>query len=71
MKYREKIIRTLILAICDFFAQYNIFLLYFLVNDDSLLDVKERMDLLCIINILSIYLFSKILLKTRYYKHHY
>ena len=68
---KKLLIRTLILTLCDFFAQYSVFMLYFLCNDDNLLVVKDRMDFISIINILSIYLFSMIILKTCYYKHHY
>ena len=60
----DELIRTLILTLCDFFAQYSVFILYFLYNDDNLLVVKERMDFISIISILSIYLFSMIILKT-------
>ena len=63
--------RTLMLTICDFIAQYIVFLFYFFINDENLEKINERMDFLFIINILSIYLFSMIILKTSYYKHHY
>ena len=53
------------MAISDFIAQYSIFLF------DLFVDVeKVKLDLLLIFSILSIYIFSKILLKTFYYKHH-
>lgn len=69
---RKKIlIKTLMLTICDFTAQFCVFLLYIFVNDDQKLEVKERFDTLCIFNILSKYLFSSLILKTRYYRHHY
>ena len=41
---KKLLIRTLILTLCDFFAQYSVFMLYFLCNDDNLLVVKDRMD---------------------------
>ena len=63
--------RTFILTICDFIAQCIVFLIFLIVNDDSKLDLHERLDTLCIFNILSKYLFSKIILQTKYYKHHY
>ena len=63
--------RTFILTICDFIAQCIVFLIFLIVNDDDKLDLNERLDTLCIFNILSKYLFSKIILKTKYYKHHY
>ena len=62
--------RTFILTVCDFTAQYIIFLIY-IVNDDTKLKINERLDMICIFSILSKYLFSKLILKAQYYKHHY
>ena len=62
------LIRTFILTVCDFTAQIIVFLIYFIVNDDNKLNLKERLDMISIFNILSIYLFSKLILKTQYYK---
>ena len=63
--------RTFILTVCDFTAQCIIFLIYLIVNNDGKLQLHERLDTIYIFNILSKYLFSKIVLKTQYYKHHY
>ena len=68
---KKLLIRTFILTVCDFLAQSIIFIFYFIVNKDEAFVVRERMDFLNIVFILSIYLFSKIILYTRYYKHHY
>ena len=63
--------RTYIITVCDFSAQYIVFLLYIIVNDDEKLEINKRLDIFCIFNILFQYLFSKMILKTKYYKHHY
>ena len=68
---KKLLIRTFMLTVCDFIAQSCTFLFYFIVNKDEAFEVRERLDFLNIIFILSIYLFSKIILYTRYYKHHY
>ena len=68
---KKLLIRTLMLTICDFLAQYLVFILYILFDKKKKIKIDIRFDFLCIINILSKYLFSKIILKTRYYKHHY
>ena len=66
------LIRTFLLTLFDFIAQCIVFLLYYIINNDSKFDVRDRLDMLCIFNILSKYIFSKIFLKsTNYYKHHY
>lgn len=65
ISFNKLLRRTLLVAISDFIAQYSIFLF------DLFVDVeKVKLDLLLIFSILSIYIFSKILLKTFYYKHH-
>ena len=65
------LIRTLMVAICDFIAQYIVFISYLLINSDNKVSIKDKLDFLCIINISAKYFFSMIILKTRYYKHHY
>ena len=62
--------RTLTFTVCDFIAQFIVFILYFTINDDSKFKII-KLDVLFIFNILARYLFSKILLKSRFYKHHY
>ena len=59
------LIRTLIVAITDLIAQYSLFIFYIYY------DIKKvQLDIVLIFNILSIYIFSKLILKTYYYKHH-
>ena len=64
-------VRTILVALTDFIAQFSVFLLYFTVNDDNELSISDRMDNLNIFNIVSKYIFSRIILKTYYYRHHY
>ena len=58
-------LRILIISLTDFSAQYFVFIFYifFEVN-------KIECDFILILSILSKYLFSRLLLKTDYYKHH-
>ena len=63
--------RTFFLTICDFFAQFSVFLLYFFINDDSKFQKKVKFDMLPIFTIITKYILSKILLRQRYYMHHY
>ena len=65
ISFNKLLLRTLLVAISDFIAQYSIFLFNLFVNIE-----KVKLDLLLIFSILSIYIFSRILLKTFYYKHH-
>ena len=65
------LIRTILVSIFDIIAQFSVFLLYFLVNDDEAFEKNDKMDIFSIFKILSIYLFSRIILKTYFYKHHY
>ena len=65
------LIRTLMVTICDFIAQYIVFISYVLIDNDDKVSIKDKLDFLCIINISAKYFFSMIILKTRYYKHHY
>ena len=64
-------VRTILVALTDFIAQFSVFLLYFTVNDDNELSISDRMDNLNIFNIVSKYVLSRIILKTYYYRHHY
>ena len=64
-------IRTILVALTDFIAQFSVFLLYFTVNDDNELNISGRMDNLNIFNIVSKYVLSIIILKTYYYRHYY
>ena len=50
---RKLLIRTLIVSILDWIAQYSYFLFYVVANDDQKGDIKDRLDFICIINILS------------------
>ena len=68
---RKLLKRILLVSILDWIAQYSYFLFYIVANDDEKGDIKDRLDFLCIINILSKYLFSMLILKTSYYRHHY
>ena len=68
---RKLLIRTLMVSIFDWIAQYFYIVFDVVVNDDQKGDIKERLDFICIINILSTYLFSMMILKTCYYRHHY
>ena len=68
---RKLLIRTLMVSIFDWIAQYFYIVFDVAVNDDQKGDIKERLDFICIINILSTYLFSMMILKTCYYRHHY
>ena len=65
ISFNKLLIRTLLVSISDFAAQYSVFLFYVFVQLDSV-----KLDLLTIFNILSIYLFSRILLNVHFYKHH-
>jgi hypothetical protein len=65
ISFNKLLIRTLLVSITDFAAQYSVFLFYLFVEIDSV-----SLDLLIIFNILSIYLFSRILLNIHFYKHH-
>ena len=67
----QLLLRTLILTIFDFIAQFCMFLLYFFINDDKKFNVKDRFDISCIVNILSKFLLSRVFLKTYFYKHHF
>ena len=67
----QLLLRTLILTIFDFIAQFCIFLLYFFINDDKKFSAKDRFDISCIVNILSKFLLSRIFLNTYFYKHHF
>ena len=59
--------RTLLVGLSDFLSGYSVFILYIYTGKV----LVKNIDLLLIFNILFIYLFSKILLKQSYYKHHY
>ena len=59
------LIRTLIVAIADLAAQYSIFIFYIYYDIE-----KIQLDVVLIFNIISIYIFSKLILKAYYYKHH-
>ena len=63
--------RTLFLTVCDFFAQFCVFLLYFFINDDLKFQKKVKFDMLPIFTIISNNILSRIFLRTRYYMHHY
>ena len=65
------LIKTFLVAVFDFIAQFPFFILYFVVNDDSKFENGDKMDITSIIKILSIYLLSRVFLKTYYYNHHY
>jgi len=65
------ILRPLLLSICDFLSQVCLFLIYLFVNDDKEFDSMNKVDIACVINILSKILLSRLLLKTHFYKHHY
>ena len=65
------LIKTIMISLFDFIAQFSVFILYLIVNDDSQFSKNDKMDILSIFNILSINLFSRIILKTYFYKHHY
>ena len=58
-------IRTLMVAITDLSAQYFVFIFYIFVELK-----KIELDFILIFNILSKYLFSRLILQTYYYKHH-
>ena len=68
---KKLLIRTLLLSICDFLSQFCLFLIYFFVNDDNEFDSMNKVDISCVINILSKFLLSRLILKTYFYKHHY
>ena len=68
---KKLLVRTLLLSICDFLSQVCLFLIYFFVNDDKEFDSMNKVDISCVINILSKFLFSRLILKTHFYKHHY
>ena len=68
---KKLLVRTLLLSICDFLSQICLFLIYFFVNNDKLFDSQNKVDISCVLNILSKFLFSRLILKTLFYKHHY
>ena len=61
------VFRIFLISFTDLLAQFSI-LIYFLLNKNS---DQPYLDYLLIFNILFQYLFCKILLKTRYYRHHF
>ena len=61
------LIRTLMVAITDLAAQYFVFIFYIFVNFDG---KGVKFDSILIFNILSKYLFSRLILNTNYYRHH-
>ena len=61
--------RTFLIAISDLIAQFSFFLVDFLKDID--LEIKKKMYSLLIFKILFNYFFSRILLKTYFYIHHY
>ena len=68
---KKLLLRPLILSVCDFLSQICLFMIYFFVNNDNEFDSMNKVDISCIINILSKFLLSRLILKTYFYKHHY
>lgn len=72
VKTKKLLKRTFLLTLFDFIAQFIVFFFFFIINNDKKIDLKDRSDMLCIFNIISKYIFSKLFLKsTKYYRHHY
>lgn len=57
--------RTFIVSFADLSAQYFVFIFYIFCEI-----IKVQIDVVLIFNILSKYIFSQLILKTNYYKHH-
>ena len=66
ISFSKLLIRTIIVAFTDLLAQYSIFIFYIFINVENV-----ELDLIIIFNILFKYIFSKLILKTNYYRHHY
>lgn len=67
---RMLLIRTFFVSLLDLAAQFSVFLLYFIAGEEENFDI-EKFDMLMIFSIISIYIFSRIILKTYFYRHHY
>jgi hypothetical protein len=65
ISFNKLFIRTLLVSISDFIAQFSFFLFYLYTDIGSI-----KLDLIIIFKILSIYLFSRLLLNTFFHKHH-
>jgi hypothetical protein len=65
ISFNKLLIRTVLVSISDFVAQFSMFLFYLYTNTDPI-----KLDLIIIFNILSIYLFSRLLLNTLFHRHH-
>jgi len=68
---KSRLKRTFIVAFADFIAQLIIFIFYF-IKQENKRDVEEYyLNTLLIFKIISLYILSRLLLNTYFYKHHY
>lgn len=70
IKVGKLLIRTLLVSISNLLAQFSVFLFYVFDDDDNDFQIKEVYSIV-IFRIISTYLFSKIILKKHFYRHHY